>query len=86
MLVLSHDYDKCTISDVSNVELDLYNVATGEKPYVSSYRTIWETSYDSGTYTTSSVASSQRVWVEVTLNKTVNGTSPALSGLTITYS
>jgi hypothetical protein len=74
-----------TISNISNVELDLYNIPAGEKPYISDYRVIWETSYDSGTYTTTPVASSQRVWVEVTLNKSNNGTSPALSGLTITY-
>jgi hypothetical protein len=75
-----------TISTVSDVEVDLFNVATGEKPYAFDYRVIWETSYESGTYTTTPVPSSQRVWVEITLNKTNNGASPALSGLTITYS
>lgn len=75
-----------TISDVSNVELDIYNVAAGAKASLSNYRVIWETAYDSGVYTTSSVPFSQRVWVEVTLSKADDGTSPALSGLTITYS
>ena len=78
--------DGSTISDVSNVEFDIYNVAAGAKATLSDYRIIWETAYDSGTYTTTSVPFSQRVWVEVTLNKADDGTSPALSGLTITYS
>ncbi len=78
--------DGSTISDVSNVELDIYNIAAAANATLSDYRIIWETAYDSGTYTTSSVPFSQRVWVEVTLNKADDGTSPALSGLTITYS
>jgi hypothetical protein len=75
-----------TISSVSGVQVDTYNVSVGEKPYAFSYRTIWETSYDSGTYTTTPVPSSQRVWVEITLNKTLSGASPALSAVTLTYS
>ena len=75
-----------TVSSVSDVQIDSYNISAGEKPSIYSYRTIWETSFDSGTYTTTPVPSSQRVWIELTMNKAVNGTSPAISGVTLTYS
>jgi len=75
-----------TISSVSDVELDMFNVAVGEKPFLFDYRVIWETSHESGTYTTEPVPLSQRVWVEITLNKANTGTTPALSGMTIAYS
>lgn len=75
-----------TISDVSDVEPRIWNVAEADLPNLFSYRTIWETAYNSGVYTTTPVPLSQRVWVEVTLAKTTNNGTPALSGLNIEYS
>ena len=74
-----------TVSSVSDVQVDIFNVPLGDKPDAYSYRTIWETAYDSGSYTTSEVALSTRVWVELTLNKTSQNISPAVSGMTLTY-
>lgn len=75
-----------TITNVLDVQPQLWNVSESEEPLVFSYRTIWETAYNSGTYTSTPVAASRRVWIEVTLNQTMGGGSPALSGLTVTYS
>lgn len=74
-----------TISEISNVLPQMYNVAEADYPLVFSYRTIWETAFDSGVYTVSPVPFSNRVWLEVTLNKMPNGGTPALSGLTIQF-
>lgn len=74
-----------TISNVTSVQPQIWNVSEAEIPRIFSYRKIWETSFNSGSYTTSNVASSKRVWIEVTLNQTSGGGSPALSGLTLTY-
>lgn len=75
-----------TISEVSSVLPRIYNVAEALIPQVFSYRIIWETSYNSGVYTTTPVSNSARVWVEVTLNQTPGKGTPALSGLTLSYS
>jgi hypothetical protein len=75
-----------TISNVSSIQPLAYNVSQAELDDVLSFRTVWETSFNSGTYTLSPVALSHRVWVEVTMNKTLNGGTPALNGLSITYS
>lgn len=75
-----------TISDVSSVIPQIYNVAEALIPQVFSYRIIWETTYNSGIYTTTPVPNSARVWVEVTLNQTPGKGTPALSGLTLSYS
>jgi len=75
-----------TISSVSDVQVDIFNVPLGDKPEAYSYRVIWETAYDSGSYTTSEVALSKRVWVELTLNKTTQNITPAVSGIVLTYS
>lgn len=72
-----------TFSEELDITPAIYNVSLAEIPYVFSYRTIWETSYDSGVYTTTPVPFSNRLWVEVTLNKTVGGVSPVLNGLKI---
>lgn len=74
-----------TISSVVNVTPDIWNVSEAEAPYVFDYKIIWETSYDSGVYTNVPVPLSSRVWIEVTLDKTINKGTPALSGLTIDY-
>lgn len=70
-----------TISTVANVLPEMWNVPEAVQPQVFSYRTIWETSFDSGIYTTTPVALSDRVWLEITLSKTPGGGTPALSGL-----
>ena len=75
-----------TISAVSSVQPQIWNVSEAEIPRIFSYRTIWETTFNSGVYTTTPVPSSKRVWIEVTLNATSGGGSPALSGLTLSYS
>lgn len=79
-------HDGETISSVDSVLPQIYNVAESEIPSCFSYRSIWETSYDSGSYTLDPVAFSSRVWIEITLNQTIAGGTPALSGLTVGYS
>lgn len=78
--------DSETISEITNVIPQMYNVAEADYPEVFSYRVIWETAFDSGVYTTSPVPFSNRVWLEVTLNKMPEGGTPALSGLTVQFS
>lgn len=75
-----------TISSVDSVLPQIYNVAESEIPSCFSYRVIWETSYDSGSYTLTPVAASTRVWIEITLNQTAGGGTPSLSGLIVSYS
>jgi len=75
-----------TISSVDNVTPDIWNVIEAEVPDIFFYRVIWETAYGSGTYTTTPVPLSKRVWIEVTLNKTSGEGTPVLSGLNIEYS
>lgn len=75
-----------TISSLSGVNPQVFNISEGEAASTYSYRVIWETALNSGTYTLTPVPLSTRVWVEVTLNKTLGKGSPALSGLTISYS
>lgn len=74
-----------TISSVTSVTPEIYNVDPVDLSSVFSYRIIWETSYESGVYTTVPVANSQRVWVEVSLNQTYKGGTPSLSRLTLNY-
>jgi hypothetical protein len=75
-----------TISSVSNVQPEIYNVSQSNIPKVFSHRVIWETSYESGVYTLNPVPNSTRVWVEVTLNQSPGKGSPALMGLAVSYS
>lgn len=75
-----------TISKVEDVAPHAWNISEAELTDVFDYRVIWETSYNSGVYTTEPVAFSQRVWVEVTLNETVGKGTPALTDVQITYS
>lgn len=78
--------DGDTISSVTSVDPHIYNVAESDVPDVFDYRVIWETSYNSGSYTLTPVPLSNRVWVEVTLTETTGKGTPALSGLTVSYS
>lgn len=78
--------DGQTISEIENVTPDIWNVLEAELPDVFDYNVIWETTYNSGVYTDTPVADSQRVWIEVTLNKAPNGATPMLSGLNVEYS
>lgn len=75
-----------TISAVNSLTPLAWNLSEYQVGNCFSYRVIWETSYNSPTYTLSPVSSSKRVWVEVTLNQTENGGTPALSGLILKYS
>lgn len=75
-----------TISNIANVTPEIWNLGGSEHPYVFDYRVIWETAYDSGNYTTTPVPSSQRVWLEITLNESTLGGTPAVTGLNVQYS
>lgn len=75
-----------TISNIDgdDVQPQIWNVPRPLLGDVFSYRVIWETAPDSGTYTTTPVPNSSRVWIEVTL-KMVDDYVPSLSGLTVGY-
>lgn len=75
-----------TISHVNSVTPEIWNVSETELLDVFSYRTIWETSFNSGVYSLNPVALSKRVWIDVTLNATASGGTPAVSGLVLNYS
>lgn len=74
-----------TISQVTDVLPQLWNVAGTEWPTTYAWRAIWETSLNSGSYTTTPVSSSSRVWIELTLNETLGKASPALSGAAVEF-
>lgn len=74
------------INSVNAVLPYIYNVSQATIPEVFSYKIVYETAYQSGIYTLTPVAESKRVWVLVTLSQTPAGGTPALSGLTLTYS
>lgn len=74
-----------TISNVTGLTPQMWNVPENQVSSCFSYRVIWETSFGSNSYTTTPVPFSKRVWVEVTLNKTRDGGTPALSGLIMKY-
>jgi hypothetical protein len=75
-----------TISSIDNVTPYIYNMPQAGLTDVFSYRVIWETAPDSGTYTLTPVPLSQRVWLEVTLIKDNQENLPALSGFRVEYS
>lgn len=75
-----------TISNILNVQPQIYNVSPVELPDVFSYQVVWETALNSGVYTLSPVPLSTRVWLNVTLNATAGQGSPALNGITLSYS
>jgi hypothetical protein len=74
-----------TISQVTDVQPEMWNLPAYDWDEVFSYRVLWETSPDSGTYTTTVVPNSDRVWIEVTLKETPGKGTPALSGLKVEY-
>lgn len=74
------------INTVTSVTPQIYNVNQAELPDIFSYQVIYETAYQSGIYTTTPVPDSLRVWIQITLNQTSGGGTPALSGMSITYS
>ena len=73
------------ITEITNVIPQIFNVDQATLNDVFSYTPIYETSYQSGVYTTTPVAESQRAWVQITLNQTIGGGTPALNGLYISY-
>ncbi|HJS83571.1 MAG TPA: hypothetical protein VJ742_12130 [Nitrososphaera sp.] len=75
-----------TISKITDVQPQMWNTAESSWSDVFSYRVIWETANNSGIYTLTPVSNSSKVWIEVTLNETPGKGTPALSGLTISYS
>lgn len=74
-----------TISNIVSLTPQIWNVPEYQVSSVFSYRVIWETAYNSNVYTLNKVPSSQRIWIEVTLNKTPEGGTPSLSGLILKY-
>lgn len=70
-----------TFSEPLSVTPIIYNVSQAEIPYIFSTRTIWETSVDSEEYTATPVPFSEKVWLEITLNKTLDNATPELYGL-----
>jgi hypothetical protein len=74
-----------TISSVTSVTPQIWNTPEYLVDDVFSYRVIWETSFNSGSYTLTPVALSKRVWIEVTLKQTPDQGTPALSGLILKY-
>lgn len=74
-----------TISSITGVTPEIWNVPTGEIPDVFSYRVIWEQGLNTGVYSTNPVGLSSQVWIEVTLNKTIHGGTPALNSLSIAF-
>lgn len=74
-----------TISSIESVEPLIWNVSQGDVNDVFSYRVIWETAFNSGSYTTSPVSLSQRVWLEITLNQVESGYTPAISSILVNY-
>lgn len=75
-----------TISSVTDVQPQMWNVAGADWPSTFSWRALWETALNSGTYTENPVAMSSRVWIEVTLNETPAKGTPALTGVSVDYS
>ena len=74
------------INNVTDVEPQIYNINQADLDNVFSYQVIYETAYQSGIYTLTPVPNSLRAWIQVTLNQTTGGGTPALSSLSITYS
>lgn len=74
-----------TVSTVTDVVPDIWNVANAAMDEVFSWRAIWETAPGSGTYSTTPVPNSPQVWIEVTLNQTSSSGTPALSGLVVSH-
>ena len=71
-----------TISNVTSVTPKIYNVPRSLISTCFSYRVIYESG---GTYSTVNPGSSNHVWIEVTLNKLDDTTSPVISDLIINY-
>jgi hypothetical protein len=71
-----------TISDITSVTPQIWNVPEYFVDNVFEYRVIWE---DGDSFTTTNVPFSARVWIEVTLSKTPDGGTPMLSGLIANY-
>lgn len=86
IIVLLNAPNNKTISNIESVQPQIYNVLQAEIPDVFSYQPIWETSYNSGIYTSNPVPFSHRVWIQINLSQTANGATPSLSGLSVTYS
>ncbi len=75
-----------TISAVDSVTPKAYNISQSDLDDAFEYRVLWETAFDSGVYTTTPVALSSRIWLEVTLNEVRSGYTPAISSILVNYS
>lgn len=72
-----------TISEVHDVQPEIWNVHPAELSNVFEYRVLWKNV--SGDYSIIPIPNSESVWIEVTLRNTDSWT-PALSGLIVDYS
>ena len=73
-----------TISAVTSVKPQIWNVPEFYVDNVFTYRVIWQG--ENNTFTTEApVSYSSSVWIEVSLGKTPDGGTPVLGGLIITY-
>lgn len=83
--ILKFEAPSGTISSIDTVTPEIWNVSPAVINNVFSYRVIWETAPDSGVYTETPVANSEKVWIEITLDNDESWV-PALSGLIVDYS
>ncbi len=81
MLRIESDGD--AISSVDSVTPILANCSSSEAPSSFSFEPVWETSEDSGIYTLDPVPGSSKVWLRVTLRKTINGGAPTMPFLIV---
>jgi hypothetical protein len=76
-----------TISSINSITPHLWSVPEFLIDDCFSYEVIWETSFESGTYTTTPVPLSQRIWIKVTLTRGPdNDQIPVLTNLVVDYS
>lgn len=73
-----------TISNVLDVQPQIWNVHPAELSNVFEYRVLWETDPGSGIFDTNPIANRDKIWLEVTLRNT-DSWSPALSGLIVDF-
>ncbi len=73
------------INNITSVSPKVWNVAQSNLNAVFDYRVIWETAFNSGSYTLTPVSASQRVWLEITLHEVSPGYTPSLTSVLVNY-
>lgn len=82
-VILRLDAGETAISNIESVTPVLANCSSSEVPFAFEYRTIWETAEDSEIYSLEPIALSSKVWIEITLRKTVDGGAPVMPYLLV---